>query len=105
MDDFVSRLEAMLARGQDNAMLRFSLGKAYTEQAQFDVAVPHLRAALAADPQYSVAWKWLGKALQGQGDVEGARHAWDSGLDAAQARGDQQIMKELRVFLKRLDKV
>ncbi|CAM4004471.1 MULTISPECIES: tetratricopeptide repeat protein [Bordetella] len=104
MDDLVKRLEAMLAKGQNNAMLRLSLGKAYTEQEQFDVAAPHLRAALELDPQYSVAWKWLGKALQGQGDLAGARQAWESGIAAAQARGDQQIIKELQVFIKRLDR-
>ena len=104
MDDLVTRLESMLAKGQDNTMLRLSLGKAYTEREQFDVAAPHLQAALAFDPQYSVAWKWLGKALQGQGDVAGARQAWEQGIAAAQTRGDQQIIKELQVFLKRLDR-
>ena len=104
MDDLVKRLEAMLAKGQNNAMLRLSLGKAYTEQEQYDVAAPHLRAALELDPQYSVASKWLGKALQGQGDIAGARQAWQNGIEAAQTRGDQQIIKELQVFLKRLDR-
>jgi len=104
MDDLVTRFEAMLAKGQNNAMLRLSLGKAYAEREQFDLAAPHLRAALELDPQYSVAWKWLGKALQGQGDNAGARQAWESGIAAAQARGDQQVVKELQVFVKRLDR-
>src|SRR5690606_20660704 len=105
MDDFVTRLEAMLAKGQDNALLRLSLGKAYTEQEQFDVAVPHLRHALELDPAYSVVWKWLGKALQEQGDIAGARQAWENGIEAAEKRGDKQIVKELQVFLKRLDRL
>lgn len=104
MLDLVDRLQAMLAKGQDNLLLRFSLGKAYAEREEFDTAAMHLRAALEFDPGYSVAWKWLGKALQGQGDVDGARAAWQSGIDAASARGDQQVVKELQVFLKRLDK-
>lgn len=104
MDDLVKRLEDMLAKGQNNAMLRLSLGKAYTEREQFDIAVPHLRAALELDPQYSVVWKWLGKALQGQGDNAAARQAWQSGVETAQARGDQQVVKELQVFIKRLDR-
>lgn len=104
MDDLVKRLEAMLAKGQNNTLLRFSLGKAYVEQEQYDIAVPHLQAALELDGQYSVAWKWLGKALQGQGDLAGARQAWQSGMEAAQSRGDQQVIKELQVFLKRLDR-
>ena len=104
MNDLIERLQAMLAKGQDNLLLRFSLGKAYAEQEDYATAVPHLRAALAFDPGYSVAWKWLGKALQGQGDLAGARAAWEAGSNAAQARGDQQVVKELQVFLKRLDR-
>ncbi|MBO9353710.1 hypothetical protein GG851_06865 [Bordetella petrii] len=104
MDGLIERLEAMLAKGQDNLLLRFSLGKAYVEREDYATAVPHLQAALDFDRGYSVAWKWLGKALQGQGDLAGARAAWQSGIEAAQARGDQQVIKELQVFLRRLDR-
>lgn len=104
MQELTDRLESMLAKGQDNLLLRYTLGKAYAERDEFSTAITHLRAALDFDPAYSVAWKWLGKALQGQGDLEGARAAWQSGVDAASKRGDQQVVKELQVFLKRLDR-
>ncbi|CAB3680290.1 hypothetical protein LMG26696_04366 [Achromobacter pulmonis] len=104
MREMIDRLESMLAKGTDNMLLRFSLGKAYAEQACYDDAEMHLRASLAFDPAYSVAWKWLGKACLGRGDKAGARQAWQAGLEAAQARGDKQVEKELRVFMKRLDK-
>jgi predicted Zn-dependent protease len=100
----IDRLLAMLAAGKDNMLLRYSLGKAYAEQENHEAATEHLRAALAFDPQYSVAWKWLGKARLGLDDRAGARAAWEQGLAAAQARGDAQVVKELGVFLKRLDK-
>jgi hypothetical protein len=41
---------------------------------------------------------------EARGDKAGARAAWESGLKAAQARGDKQVEKELLVFIKRLDK-
>ncbi|AUT47833.1 hypothetical protein [Achromobacter sp. AONIH1] len=104
MQGMTERLEAMLAKGTDNMLLRFSLGKAYAEQDCYGDAERHLRVALEFDPDYSVAWKWLGKACLGQGDKAGARAAWESGLEAARARGDQQVVKELQVFMKRLDK-
>ncbi|MCW0208408.1 hypothetical protein AVE30378_00269 [Achromobacter veterisilvae] len=104
MEGMIERLEAMLAKGTDNMLLRFSLGKAYAEQDCFREAEEHLRASLAFDPAYSVAWKWLGKACLGRGDKTGARAAWEAGLKAAHDRGDQQVVKELQVFLKRLDK-
>lgn len=102
MSAMIDRLQAMLDQGRDNLLLRFSLGKAHAEAGDHAAAVAHLRAALAFDSTYSVAWKWLGKALLGQGDRAGARQAWQSGLEAAQARGDQQVVKELQVFLRRL---
>jgi len=104
MQTMIERLEAMLAAGRDNTLLRYSLGKACAEQGRFDDACGHLRAALAFDPGYSVAWKWLGKALLARGEPDQARAAWESGMAAAQARGDQQVVKELRVFLRRLDR-
>ncbi|OZI34446.1 hypothetical protein CAL29_13095 [Bordetella genomosp. 10] len=100
----VDRLQGMLAAGKDNVLLRYTLGKTYAEQENYEAATEHLRAALAFDDTYSVAWKWLGKARLGAGDRAGAREAWDRGLAAARERGDAQIVKELGVFLKRLDR-
>lgn len=97
-------LEKLLARGTDNALLRFGLGKGYLDQQDYPRAAEHLRACLGFDPAYSAAWKLLGKALQGQGDVAGARDAWQHGLTAAQAHGDKQAEKEITVFLRKLDK-
>ena len=104
MPTMMERLEAMLARGQDNMLLRYTLGKAYAEAQRYDLACTHLRAALAFDEHYSVAWKWLGKALLGLDQREQARQAWERGLACASERGDQQVVRELQVFLKRLDK-
>ncbi|AZY50898.1 tetratricopeptide repeat protein [Bordetella avium] len=104
MQALTERLEAMLAQGRDNLLLRFSLGKAYAEQGELSAAVTHLRAALGFDPKYSVAWKWLGRALLDAGDPQGARQAWEAGMQAAQEHGDQQVVKELTVFLRRLEK-
>ena len=90
MQGMTERLEAMLAKGTDNMLLRFA-GKAYAEQDCYGDAERHLRVALEFDPDYSVAWKWLGKACSGrQGEARGR----ESGLEAARARGDQQVVKE-----------
>jgi len=104
MQTMTDRLEAMLAQGKDNALLRYTLGKAYVEQDRPREGCAHLRAAVALDPAYSVAWKWLGKALIALDEPQQARQAWEQGMAAAQSRGDQQVVKELRVFLRRLDR-
>ena len=46
MREMIDRLETMLAKGTDNMLLRFSLGKAYAEQECYGDAETHLRASL-----------------------------------------------------------
>ena len=104
MSGMTERLEAMLAAGQDNLLLRFSLGKARLEDERLEEACDHLRRALEFDDQHSNAWKLLGKALLQSGDREAARTAWTRGVSVAQARGDAQVERELTIFLKRLSK-
>ncbi|WP_435606886.1 tetratricopeptide repeat protein [Pseudomonas knackmussii] len=97
-------LEKMLAKGVDNPLLRFGLGKGYLDAGEAARAAVHLRRCVEQDPKYSAAWKLLGKALQAEGDLDGARAAWADGLAAAQAHGDKQAEKEMTVFLRKLDK-
>ncbi len=100
----LASLENMLAKGIDNPLLRFGLGKGYLDAGDPARAAEHLRHCVAQDPKYSAAWKLLGKALQASGDLDGARQAWQQGLQAAQGHGDKQAEKEMTVFLKKLDK-
>lgn len=97
-------LEKMLAKGVDNSLLRFGLGKGYLDAGDASKASEHLQRCVEHDPQYSAAWKLLGKALQSAGNPDAARNAWQSGLQAAQAKGDKQAEKEMSVFLRKLDK-
>ncbi|MNN62697.1 Tetratricopeptide repeat protein [compost metagenome] len=97
-------LEKMLAKGMDNPLLRFGLGKGYLDAGDAARAAGHLRRCVEQDPKYSAAWKLLGKALQASGDLDGARQAWTDGIAAAQAHGDKQAEKEMTVFLRKLEK-
>jgi Tfp pilus assembly protein PilF len=100
----VDNLEAMLARGQDSALLRYSLGGEYLKLDQFDKAAEHLRQAVTHDPKYSAAWKLLGKALAETGHNDEAIKAYEDGIRVAEEKGDKQAAKEMTVFLKRLQK-
>jgi len=100
----IENLEGMLARGQDNALLRFSLGGAYLKAGDNDRAVAHLARAVAHDPQYSAAWKLYGKALTETGRFADAMAAFDSGIAVAEGKGDIQAAKEMRVFRRRAEK-
>ena len=104
MHSMTRSLEAMLAAGKESALLRYTLGKAYLDAGEPARTREHLERACALDPRYSVAWKLLGKAALEQEDHEAARSAWSQGLECATAKGDAQVVKELGVFLRRLDK-
>jgi len=98
------RFEAMLAAGKDNALLRFGLGLHYLNAGDPARAATHLRAAVGQDPDYSAAWKLLGRALAGSGATSEACDAYRAGIEAAVRKGDKQAAKEMTVFLRRLDK-
>lgn len=99
-----SSLEKLLAKGVDNALLRFGLGKGYLDAGEPALAAEHLQKCLGFDPNYSAAWKLLGQACLRQGMLEEARLAWHNGLEVARKRGDKQTEKEMLVFLRRLEK-
>lgn len=100
----IEKLEAMLGSGQDSALLRFSLGTAYLKQQNIEQATLHLEQAVRQDPEYSAAWKAYGKALAGLGRMDAARQAYQAGIAVAEKNGDIQAVKEMRVFLKRIQK-
>jgi predicted Zn-dependent protease len=95
-------LKAQLGGPRDGALLRYSLGAALLEDGDVSEAITQLRKALDCDASYSAAWKLLGRACLQRHDTAAAADAWRQGIAAAQARGDVQAAKEMRVFLKRL---
>lgn len=98
----IDKLEAMLARGQDSALLRLGLATAYLETGQPAPAIEHLQHCLVQDAHYTAAWKLLGKAQLAAGSPSQARCAWLQGLAVSRQKGDRQAEKEIGVFLKRL---
>jgi predicted Zn-dependent protease len=100
----IDNLEAMLARGQDSALLRYGLGNEYLKLERYGEALTHLAEAVRLDPDHSAAWKLYGKALAGAGRSAEAVDAFDRGIETAEQKGDVQAAKEMRVFRKRAEK-
>ena len=92
----------MLERGQDTALLRFSLGNEYRAQEDDRNAAIHLEEAVRLDPEYSAAWKLLGKVLTDLGETSRAAEIYTQGIAVAEKSGDRQAAKEMAVFLRRL---
>ena len=100
----VENLEKMLAKGRDDAMLRFGLGSAYFNENNFSLVVTHLEACIAQDDSYSAAYKLLGKAYLKGGEPGKAISTFETGMPIAEGQGDKQSQKEMRVFLAKAQK-
>jgi len=103
-ESLIANLRAQLGSPRDGALLRYSLGCALLAAGNPAEAVLQLREALTFDPEYSAAWKALGKAQLAVGDTVAAAEAWREGIGVADRRGDVQAAREMAVFLKRLEK-
>lgn len=104
MMPIIANLEKLVGGPRDNALLRFSLGTEYLKANDPARAAGHLRAAVERDPEYSAAWKLLGRALAEAGEAEAALAAYREGVRVAEAKGDKQVAKEMAVFARRLEK-
>ena len=100
----IANLQKLIGTARDGALLRYSLGNEYLKLADYGSAVVHLRSALEKDPDYSAAWKLLGRALADGGRLPEALEAWRSGIAVAERKGDKQAAREMQVFARRLEK-
>ena len=98
------KLEALLADGTDSAQLRFGLATSYVGDGQPERALQHVKFAVDMDPDYSAAWRLLGQVYSDLGQVDESKQAFERGIEIAERRGDQQLVKEMSVFLRRLSK-
>ncbi len=101
-DKIITNLQTMLEQGQDNALVRFSLGNAYLNSKDYGQAIEQLAQAIKHNSDYSAAWKLYGKALAAADRDNEAITAFQQGIQIAETKGDIQAAKEMKVFLKRL---
>ena len=100
----IERLEKLLGTERDGALLRFSLGTEHLKAEDYPKAIDHLRQAVARDPEFSAAWRALGKALESAGRGPEALSAYRDGIAVAHRKGDKQAEKEMTVFARRIEK-
>ena len=101
-ETLIANLRAQVGGSRDGALLRYSLANALAGTGDHAAAAQACRDALVFDPNYSAAWKLLGKSLAETGDTAGAIDAYERGIAVAATRGDKQAEKEMTVFLRRL---
>jgi predicted Zn-dependent protease len=94
----------LLERDPKNAMVLYSLGSELFKEGRHEEARVHLQRAVENKPDYSVAYRMLGRAYYELREDTEARDVFLKGKEVATENGDLQTVKEIDVFLRRLQK-
>ncbi len=98
----IRELQELLEDEPDDGLLNLTLGQEYLASGDASSALPHLEKVVALEPRYTVAYRYLGSALEELGRTADAIRAWERGVAVADETGDIQAGKEMSVFLARL---
>lgn len=94
----------LLERSPDNPMILYSLGSELFKEGNYAEARDYLSRAVENKPDYSVAYRALGRAHAELGETSEARKVFQEGRAVAERNGDLQTVKEIDVFVRRLDR-
>jgi Flp pilus assembly protein TadD len=88
----------------EDPVVRFGLAGAYLDAGESENAIHEYRETIRLKPDYSAAHRGLGRALEQAGRIADAIAAYRQGIEVATRNGDLQTVKEMQVFLRRLEK-
>jgi predicted Zn-dependent protease len=94
----------LLERDPNNPMVLYSLGSELFKEGSYPEARDHLRRAVENKPDYSVAYRMLGRTHYELREDAEAREVFAKGREVATQNGDLQTVKEIDVFRRRLEK-
>ena len=94
----------LLEKDPENPMVLYSLGNELFKEGSYGEARDHLQRAVENKPDYSVAYRMLGRAHYEIHEDAEARSVFEKGKEVARGNGDLQTVKEIDVFLRRLRK-
>ncbi|MFN0153676.1 MAG: tetratricopeptide repeat protein [Gaiella sp.] len=97
----VEILRAILSRDENDEVSWFGLGRALLELDRAAEARDAFSQALRIKPDYTAAYRDLGRASLESGDAPAARETLERGIEVAERTGDLQTRREMEVFLKR----
>jgi predicted Zn-dependent protease len=94
----------LLEKDPNNPMILYSLGNELFKEGRYGEARDLLQRAVENKPDYSVAYRMLGRAHYELYENTEAKDVFLRGKEVAQGNGDLQTVKEIDVFLRRLEK-
>lgn len=82
---------------------RYALAMEYAGEGKYEDAVSHFREVIRLDPGYSAAYFQAGLACQKAGKIDDAKHMLESGIAAAEKKGDWHARDEMKATLELLN--
>lgn len=103
-DEKIIQFKEVVEMMPDDPVARLGLATAYLEAGEAENAVREFRETIRLKPNYTAAHRGLGRALERAGRAEEAKAAYRHGIEVGRITGDLQTIKEMEVFLRRLEK-
>jgi Flp pilus assembly protein TadD len=100
----IALLRSLAAESPGDPTTLFLLGRELASIGRAGEAVAAFSAAITADPHYTAAYRQLGNALEAAGRTDEAAAAYLAGAEVAERTHDLQAGKEMRAFLKRIER-
>ena len=104
MNEKIAQFEEVVNLYPDDPVVRIGLASAYLEAGRAEDAIREFGETIRLKSDYTAAHRGLGRALEKAGRIEEARAAYRKGIEVGRATGDLQTIKEMELFLKRLDR-
>jgi predicted Zn-dependent protease len=94
----------LLEKDPNNSMILFSLGTELFKEGRYEEAREPLARAVENKPDYSVAYRMLGRAHYELHEDAEARRVFERGREVARENGDLQTVREIDVFVRRIER-
>ena len=104
MSKEMNEIKELLKIYPQDVILLMSLTQAYMDIQDYKNAILTSREILQINPHYSVVYRILGGALVETKEFTDAIKTYKKGILVAEKNGDLQVAKEMKVFLRRLEK-
>ena len=102
-DERIAQFKELVDIEPDSELAHFGLASELLKAGRHAEAAAAFERVLEIKPDYSVAYRGLGCAYRDINEIDKARQTFTSGIEVAKRNGDLQTVKEMEVFLQRLD--
>lgn len=87
--------EVLETEDSEDLIANYGLGKSYFDLEKYEEAIPYLKKATELKNDYSMAYLYLGKALEFSNNKKQALEIYKSGIIEASKKGDLMPLKEM----------